>query len=79
MERIAADDSACRHFLPCLCIFFQDSISLLAFKDLYAHGLVVKDAHPVRTKVDVARVRVLNDHKYGGAEVTPTIQLIILW
>ncbi|OPY69616.1 MAG: hypothetical protein A4E62_01770 [Syntrophorhabdus sp. PtaU1.Bin002] len=78
VEGIAADDSACRHFLPCLCVFLQDSIGLLAFKDLHAHGLVVKDAHPVRTKVDVARVRVLNNHEYGGAEVTPTIQFVVL-
>ncbi|OPY77976.1 MAG: hypothetical protein A4E65_02492 [Syntrophorhabdus sp. PtaU1.Bin153] len=79
VEGIAADDGACGHFLACLRIFLQDSVGFLAFKDLYADGLVIKDAHPVRTEVDVAGIRVLNDHEHCGTEVATTVQFIILW
>jgi hypothetical protein len=73
MQGITAYNGACRHLLACLPVLLHDPVALLSLEDLDADGFFIEDAHAVRTKVDVTRLRVLQHHEYRGAEVSAAV------
>ncbi len=76
MERISTDDCTGRHLLTGFGILLHDPIALFPLEDLNPNGFIIKDAHPIGSKIDVTCLRVLQDHEYSGAKISASVQFI---